>query len=197
MASKQLGASPGVAARNVTRRATSRARKKTLWRVPGHALRRAGASCQCGRTAQRSERTGDTLEFTTTYNLDYQKVPTDAASPAWMTSDLRELVCVPMALSDLRTSTSRPSCAKARAMARPTTPAGAPHSDLCVQRRLPKRPVIELVARECQLPVCSSESAAGPSAKAGSYSPSARGSLCASERRAWTPCRPLASRDGT
>src|SRR6266568_2388724 len=43
--------------------------------------------------------------------------------PAWMTSELRELVCVPMASSPSRITTSRPARASARATARPTTPA--------------------------------------------------------------------------
>src|SRR5262245_53853600 len=43
--------------------------------------------------------------------------------PAWMTSLLRELVPVPIALSRSSTITSRPASAKARAIARPTTPA--------------------------------------------------------------------------
>src|SRR3954465_12105894 len=43
--------------------------------------------------------------------------------PAWMTSEFRELVCVPMASSASRTTTSRPDRARARATARPTTPA--------------------------------------------------------------------------
>src|ERR1044071_8565606 len=43
--------------------------------------------------------------------------------PAWMTSELRELVCVPMASSASRTTTSRPDRASERATARPTTPA--------------------------------------------------------------------------
>src|SRR5262245_50497675 len=40
-----------------------------------------------------------------------------------MTSELRELVWVPIASSASRTSTSRPDVARARATARPTTPA--------------------------------------------------------------------------
>src|SRR6185436_13729766 len=43
--------------------------------------------------------------------------------PAWITSELRELVCVPMAASLSRMTTSRPASARARATARPTTPA--------------------------------------------------------------------------
>src|SRR5689334_21260739 len=43
--------------------------------------------------------------------------------PAWMTSELRELVCVPIASSASSTMTSRPASANSRAMARPTTPA--------------------------------------------------------------------------
>src|SRR3954471_12688646 len=43
--------------------------------------------------------------------------------PAWMTSELRELVCVPKASSASRMITSRPRNARARATARPTTPA--------------------------------------------------------------------------
>src|SRR5262245_53039195 len=43
--------------------------------------------------------------------------------PAWMTSELRELVCVPMASSASRITTSRPDRARARATASPTTPA--------------------------------------------------------------------------
>src|SRR5512143_665454 len=43
--------------------------------------------------------------------------------PAWMTSELRELVCTPIALSASTTSTSRPARASARATASPTTPA--------------------------------------------------------------------------
>src|SRR3970282_1476679 len=43
--------------------------------------------------------------------------------PAWMTSELRELVCVPIASSASRITTSRPAMARARATARPTTPA--------------------------------------------------------------------------
>src|SRR4030095_4399980 len=42
--------------------------------------------------------------------------------PAWMTSELRELVCVPIASSASRMTTSRPDWARARATARPTTP---------------------------------------------------------------------------
>src|SRR5213078_4273687 len=40
-----------------------------------------------------------------------------------MTSELRELVCVPIASSASRITTSRPARASARATARPTTPA--------------------------------------------------------------------------
>src|SRR4051812_24713058 len=40
-----------------------------------------------------------------------------------MTSEFRELVCVPIASSDSRITTSRPASASARATARPTTPA--------------------------------------------------------------------------
>src|SRR5882672_12307279 len=43
--------------------------------------------------------------------------------PAWMTSELRELVCVPIASSASRMMTSRPAMASSRAIARPTTPA--------------------------------------------------------------------------
>src|SRR3990172_9322065 len=43
--------------------------------------------------------------------------------PAWITSLLRELVCVPIAPSASRTTTSRPSSARRRATASPTTPA--------------------------------------------------------------------------
>src|SRR5688500_13487534 len=43
--------------------------------------------------------------------------------PAWITSELRELVWVPMASSASRITTSRPARASARATARPTTPA--------------------------------------------------------------------------
>src|SRR5687768_12320797 len=43
--------------------------------------------------------------------------------PAWITSELRELVWVPIASSASRTTTSRPAMARARATARPTTPA--------------------------------------------------------------------------
>src|SRR5918992_55183 len=43
--------------------------------------------------------------------------------PACITSELRELVCMPIALSASRMTTSRPASAKARATARPTTPA--------------------------------------------------------------------------
>src|SRR5215831_10107814 len=43
--------------------------------------------------------------------------------PAWITSLLRELVPVPIAPSRSSTITSRPASAKARATARPTTPA--------------------------------------------------------------------------
>src|SRR5688572_30443768 len=43
--------------------------------------------------------------------------------PAWMTSELRELVWVPIASSASRITTSRPAIASARATARPTTPA--------------------------------------------------------------------------
>src|SRR5436190_22352548 len=43
--------------------------------------------------------------------------------PAWITSELRELVCVPMASSASRITTSRPAIASSRAMARPTMPA--------------------------------------------------------------------------
>src|SRR4030095_3028438 len=43
--------------------------------------------------------------------------------PAWMTSELRELVWVPMASSASRITTSRPDTASARATASPTTPA--------------------------------------------------------------------------
>src|SRR6476469_8665814 len=40
-----------------------------------------------------------------------------------MTSELRELVCLPIASSASRITTSRPAVAKARVTARPTTPA--------------------------------------------------------------------------
>src|SRR6185503_15198091 len=43
--------------------------------------------------------------------------------PAWITSELRELVWVPIASSASRITTSRPASASARATARPTTPA--------------------------------------------------------------------------
>src|SRR5438552_2557210 len=43
--------------------------------------------------------------------------------PAWITSELRELVCVPIASSASRMITSRPASASSRAIARPTTPA--------------------------------------------------------------------------
>src|SRR3990170_4270329 len=43
--------------------------------------------------------------------------------PAWITSELRELVWVPIASSASRITTSRPAIASARATARPTTPA--------------------------------------------------------------------------
>src|SRR4029077_7278675 len=43
--------------------------------------------------------------------------------PAWITSELRELVCVPIASSASRITTSRPAMASARATARPTRPA--------------------------------------------------------------------------
>src|SRR3954468_3256244 len=43
--------------------------------------------------------------------------------PAWITSELRELVWVPIASSASRITTSRPAIASSRAMARPTTPA--------------------------------------------------------------------------
>src|SRR6266404_6689397 len=43
--------------------------------------------------------------------------------PAWITSELRELVCVPIASSASSTITSRPASASSRAIARPTTPA--------------------------------------------------------------------------
>src|SRR5437870_3306543 len=43
--------------------------------------------------------------------------------PAWITSELRELVCVPIASSASRMITSRPASASSRATARPTTPA--------------------------------------------------------------------------
>src|SRR3972149_2657958 len=46
--------------------------------------------------------------------------------PAWITSLLRELVCVPIAPSASRTTTSRPSIARRRAIASPTTPAPIP-----------------------------------------------------------------------
>src|SRR4051812_29926234 len=42
--------------------------------------------------------------------------------PAWITSELRELVCVPIALSASSTTTSRPLMASSRATASPTTP---------------------------------------------------------------------------
>src|SRR6185436_7906533 len=43
--------------------------------------------------------------------------------PAWITSELRELVCVPIASSASRITTSRPAIASSRATARPTIPA--------------------------------------------------------------------------
>src|SRR3954454_13815745 len=43
--------------------------------------------------------------------------------PAWITSELRELVWVPMASSASRITTSRPATANSRATARPTMPA--------------------------------------------------------------------------
>src|SRR5438477_9735560 len=43
--------------------------------------------------------------------------------PAWITSELRELVWVPIASSASRITTSRPARASSRATARPTTPA--------------------------------------------------------------------------
>src|SRR5205085_4959220 len=43
--------------------------------------------------------------------------------PAWITSEFRELVCVPIASSASRMMTSLPASASSRAIARPTTPA--------------------------------------------------------------------------
>src|SRR5205085_11642729 len=43
--------------------------------------------------------------------------------PAWITSEFRELVCVPIASSASRMMTSLPVSASSRAIARPTTPA--------------------------------------------------------------------------
>src|SRR4051812_5937904 len=43
--------------------------------------------------------------------------------PAWITSELRELVCIPTCRSASRTTTSRPVRARARATPRPMTPA--------------------------------------------------------------------------
>src|SRR5689334_9880820 len=43
--------------------------------------------------------------------------------PAWITSELRELVCIPTWRSASRTTTSRPARASSRATPRPTTPA--------------------------------------------------------------------------
>src|SRR5919198_116307 len=43
--------------------------------------------------------------------------------PACITSELRELVCVPIASSASAITTSRPAIARARAQARPMTPA--------------------------------------------------------------------------
>ena len=43
--------------------------------------------------------------------------------PAWITSELRELVWLPISPSRSSTTTSRPAIASARATASPTTPA--------------------------------------------------------------------------
>ena len=43
--------------------------------------------------------------------------------PAWITSELRELVWLPISRSASSTTTSRPASASARATASPTTPA--------------------------------------------------------------------------
>src|SRR5262249_44438440 len=51
--------------------------------------------------------------------------------PAWITSLLRELVPVPIVLSRSSTITSRPASAKARATARPTTPAPITTVSIC------------------------------------------------------------------
>src|SRR6185369_4136092 len=57
--------------------------------------------------------------------------------PAWITSELRELVCVPIASSASRMTTSRPDSASARATARPTTPAPITTASSCSTRQPP------------------------------------------------------------
>src|ERR1039458_8365570 len=51
--------------------------------------------------------------------------------PAWMTSEFRLLIPVPIAPSVSNTSTSRPDSARARAVARPTTPAPMTTQSTC------------------------------------------------------------------
>src|SRR6266850_5053508 len=57
--------------------------------------------------------------------------------PAWITSELRELVWVPIASSASRMITSRPAMASSRAMARPTTPAPTTTASTLSTRELP------------------------------------------------------------
>jgi hypothetical protein len=55
--------------------------------------------------------------------------------PAWITSELRDEVTVPIASAASRTITSRPAWARRRATARPITPAPiTTHSTLSIRR---------------------------------------------------------------
>src|SRR5262245_44437691 len=69
--------------------------------------------------------------------------------PAWMTSELRELVCVPNVSSASSTTTSRPVMASARATARPTTPAPITTASSLSTRELPLKKQGEAAAYCC------------------------------------------------
>ena len=76
--------------------------------------------------------------------------------PAWITSLLRELVCVPMAAQASSTSTSRPRQCQRAATARPTTPAPPPRS--------PRAPGMGVGMHQCS-------SSASPSVRSTSWRP--------------------------
>src|SRR5882757_3785824 len=76
--------------------------------------------------------------------------------PAWITSELRDEVTVPIASAASRTITSRPAWARRRATARPITPAPiTTHSTLSIRRSDPQfagcstRRVVRVQDRSC------------------------------------------------
>src|SRR2546421_411824 len=70
--------------------------------------------------------------------------------PAWITSELRELVCVPIASSASRMITSRPAIASSRATARPTTPAPTTTASTLSMALSTREPAFDAGPGECR-----------------------------------------------